>query len=789
MFQRVALIGCLALFTVLGSGVARSEADRTCEEANETASPKWNCYQIYDPKIEHVTIYDADVVDTDKKSKKVSSGFSNRVIESPKDKVLMCATNANSNINPNCTVDPTNSQVVDWYWFQYRRPSVYNHMSALAFFDGSWYAMWGSNNKRSPNKPQAKQLQAKGEIPKGFRIFPSYARIEGLAGQRIFLSKSPQKSDSAEGRREAYKQGWSDPDAPDAPPDLSNKGVFRQQLLRDQSKPFDPETNPENPDNRQWVPDLLVVDVDPAPDKEQKELWAFFTQNLGVGRGTYFARLKSGDGEWSVRKLNLKKTSLKPKSGYVFNSANAIQLQHQSGKTADRNGWVLVPVTPQNETDKDVVNDIAVLYTKDGGETWGAFPRITPDARFDLWEPMLVESPTTGQLFLYVRNRNKKDSPSSEMIIYSTSTDGGDTWSPFEPMPLEVPSLRAHAFSIGDRVVLIQHDFENGFSKGKGARQGERTGRIADGAPVGAAAPNERLNMALFFSRTGKIGSFMPGIAFTNNQEDVRTERNQRGTSYPHMTLIDDTLYVMHSSERSIRGEIISPMPPKNSYLLLPRSAVEIYKDGAPGWDRCPEDEPGVDYNRDDLFKTSYCTYKPTTNGSGMGYLTKQASVGVETDVADYDAGQMLQFQFDFASLKPEQFKNAKQRMALLTIGGPDEYGVVEVGHPGMADKVVYVQGKKVTVLGDYKFWTADFGVLTVFLYKDGVTLVLGGNKPVTVKKPIRWQKIFLGYGYTQGAAYKEQLFNPDGWFRYRSGHVKSRIVQQADLKALLKAL
>ncbi len=789
MFQRAVVIGWLCLFSVLGSGLAQAEGDSSCAKANETATPKWNCYTIYDPKIEHVTIYDADLVDTDKQSKKIIDRFENRIIESPKKKVLMCATNADSNINPNCQVDPNNKQAINWYWYQYRQPSIYNHMSALAFFDGSWYAMWGSNNKKNPNKKQTKQLKAKGEIPKDQRIYPSFARTEGLAGQRVFLSMSPQKSDSAEGRREAFKQGWSDPDAPDAPPQLSNKGIFRQQLLRDQLKPFDAKTNPENPDNRQWTPELLVVDVDPDPNKVQEELWAFFTQNLGRGRGTFFARLKSGDGEWSVRKLNLKKTSLNPKSGFVFVSANSIQLKHQTGKTADRNGWVLVPVTPKNDTDPDVMNDIAVLYTKDAGKTWDAFPRITPDPRFDIWEPVLVENPTTGQLFLYVRNRNKDNAPSSEMMVYSTSTDGGDTWSKFEPMPLEVPSLRAHAFSIGDRVVLIQHDFENGFSKRKGARQGERTGRIADGAPGGSFAPTERLNMALFFSRTGKIGSFVPGIAFTNNQEDIRTEKNQRGTSYPHMTLIDDTLYVMHSSERSIRGEIISPLPPKNSYLLFPRSAVEIYKDGTPGWDRCPGDEPGVDYNRDDLFKTSYCTYKPTTNGKGMGFLTKQASVGVETDVADYDAGQMLQFQFDFTSLKPEQFKNAKQRMALLTIGGPDEYGVVEVGRPGMADKVVYVQGDKVTVLGDYSFWKADFGVLTVFLHKDGVTLVLGGNKPVTVKKPIRWQKIFLGYGYTQGEAYKEQFFNPDGWFRFRSEHVKSRIVQQADLQALLAAL
>ncbi len=793
MTLRLAIAGCASLFVLAASGSAGADSIEKCADANAAASPRWNCYDFYDPKIEHVTIYDAKPLVTGEDVEDIKSRLLDRVIESPQNKVLMCATNEKSNINPNCTVDKKNNQRVDWYWYQFRAPSIYNHMSALAFFDGAWYAAWGANDKRTPNKKDEKELKKKGEIPKDYRMFPSNAETEGLAGQRVYLSVSPQKSDSAEGRREAFKTGWSNPDSPDVPPELSSKGVFRQQLLQHPGKPFDPVKNPENPDNRQWQPELLVVDLDPDPERVRSELWAFFTQNLGRGRGTYFGRLQHSDqnpdAKWDVRKLDLSKTSLNPKSGFVFVSANSIQLKHQSGATADRNGWVLVPVTPQNETDKKVVNDIAVLYTKDGGETWDAFPRITPAPQYNLWEPVLIEHPVTGDLFLYVRNRDKRGTPSSEMLIYSTSTDGGETWSAFQPMPLEVPSLRSHAFTLGDRIVLIQHDFENGFSGKKGAREGIRTGRISDAGPSVGFGSTERLNMALFFSRTGKIGSFMPGISFTNDQLQARSTENQRGTSYPHMFVIDDTLFTMHTSARSIRGEIISPLPPKDTYLLLPRTAVEIYKNDDPKWSSCPEDDPAVNYNRDDLYSSSYCTYKATHNENGMGFLTKQASVGVETDTADYAAGQALQFQFDFSGLEPDQFKNAKQRMALLTLGGPNDYGVIEVGRPKFADKVVYVQDGKVHVLGDNRFFGPNFGEINVILHKDGVTLALEGNEPVTVPKPIKWQKIFLGYGYTQGTPYKEHLFNPEGAFRFRSGRVKSRILEGAELKSALSSL
>ncbi len=662
-------------------------------------------------------------------------------------------------------------------------------MSAMAFFDDSWYVVWGSNNKRTPTRKQMEELKANGEIPEKHRLFPSFAVIEGVAGQRVLLSKSKQQVDSPEGRRDAFKSGWSQPGDPKVPPGQNYEGLFRTQLLRNPNKPFNKRTNPENPDNRQWQPELLVVDLDPDPNNRVEELWAWFTQNIGRNRGTYFGRLQHSDqnpdAEWVVKKIDLKSTSLNPKNGFVFVSANSLQMKHQTGATADRNGWVLVPVTPENETDPDVKNDIAVLYTKDGGETWNAFPRITPPPEFNLWEPVLVEHPVTGELFLYVRNRNRRGKSTSTLIVYSTSKDGGETWSPFEAMPLEVPSLRAHVIGVGERVVMVHHDFENSFAGETGARA-ERTGRMLAKAD---SASTERLNLSLFFSRTGKIGTFLPGVSITNDQEDNPLVENQRGISYPHMILVDDAIYAVHSSERSIKGEIIRPLPPEDQYLLLPRSAVEILGVDTPGWDTCPLDVPNHDYNRDEHYVASYCTYKATISDGGVVTVKKMASVGAETDIADYAADEMLQFQFDFTSQDLDALAAKDRRMALLTIGGPKEYAMVEIGRPGFADKVVYVQGDEVHVLGDYAYPHGQRGEINLFLHKDGVTLALSGNEPVTVPKPIKWQKIFFGYGYNQGPSYKENEFNPDSWFRFRSQNVKSRVVSASELQEILKDL
>ncbi|MEO1192041.1 MAG: hypothetical protein AAFY02_09810, partial [Pseudomonadota bacterium] len=414
----------------------------------------------------------------------------------------------------------------------------------------------------------------------------------------------------------------------------------------------------------------------------------------------------------------------------------------------------------------------------------------------------------TGHLFLYFKNREASGLPSSQMLLYSTSTDRGETWSAVEAMPLEVPGIGGHAFSFGNRIALIHHDFENGKSGVAGARQDDRTGRVTDSGPTGGYQDNDKINMALFFSRTGEIGTFLPGPTLTTNQLDIVTDDdgdpltnplpavtpanvfsllNQRGADLAHMTYMDDTLYMIHRSSRSIRGAVIDYLPDPNSFYLYPRTAVEIVRDDGDdknNWANCPGEPDGYLKNwRALFFDSSYCAYRVTFLEEGrtrlLPRLDRQASVSIETEQADFDAAEVLQLQFDFTSRLKSTFMGSKRRIALLTIGGPDDYGYIEVGNKAFPLDVVYVQGGSTTVLGSYDFERDNWGKVDVWVHNRGISIALEGStrKDICIEGGISWQKLFFGYGYTQGKSYLEQAYNPLGWFRFRTDHVKTRII------------
>ncbi|MEO1194403.1 MAG: hypothetical protein AAFY02_21840, partial [Pseudomonadota bacterium] len=324
----------------------------TCADANLTLAPgetPWNCYEFYDlstlpadnttnpvtpeeRRIHRVTIYDMEAVTLDA-SGGIEENWLQRVERSGPDnaKSLKCVVNEDQNPWVGCDEDASNALVRDWYWFDYGAPAIYNHMPALAFFDGAWWAIWSSNDKKTPSANETNDAQdglvSQGKIPSNHNMFPDYANIEGVTGQRILLSKSVAAADTPAGRRAAFLSGWSTP---------TPEGVFRDQLSVDPLSPYDPTTNPENPDNRQWAPDLLVVDVEQPVGGTTQELWAFFTQNLGDrGRGSYFGRLKRAADdpnpvpEWDVTRIDFTGLTIDPADGFAFLSANSLQLKHQ----------------------------------------------------------------------------------------------------------------------------------------------------------------------------------------------------------------------------------------------------------------------------------------------------------------------------------------------------------------------------------------------------------------------------------------------------------------------------
>ncbi|MEO1193695.1 MAG: sialidase family protein [Pseudomonadota bacterium] len=827
-------------FALLAAPPPINAGSDTCTAANSSlpVNEQWNCYEFYLPTFKYTTLYDMIPLEVRDEFGAVETlRWWDRVITIQETqngvpvtrRKVFCEINASYDTYVGCERDQTNTQARNWYYHVYENedttsllygPNIYNHMPALAFFDNAWWAIWSSNNRRTPSPVDTTMgeysFEKQGKIPVGHNMIPKYSDQEGVAGQRIILSKAPVIDDPArtdqEDREHAFLNNWTAPNL---------DGLFVDQMRKDPSDP----TSPVSPDNRQWAPDLLVVDVKQSSGVYVEELWAFFTQSLGPQRGTYWGRLQHSaqnpTAQWQVQKINFAGTDIGGigPGGFAFSAANALQLKHQSDMS--KNDRIILPVMPDNQDpDNGVRHDSAVLYTDDFGATWQTSSRLTPPPAFDIWEPIFAEHPETGTLFLYYRNFTRVDRPSSQMMLTSYSTDAGETWSPIEAMPLEVPSIGGHAFSFGKRIALIHQDFENGFSGPIGAREGVRTGRVTDAGPALGFQNNDRVNLALFFSRSGEAGTFLPGPTistnqvtnYTNDYESGATQMNQRGTDLAHMTLMDDKLYAIHRSSRSIRGVVVSHLPDDNTFYLYPRTAADIIPaSSGTGWEECPADG-GTDFDRELYFTSSYCTYTVDIDYDSENdvygprvRVERQASLSIETEQADFAAGEMLQLQFDVRSRLPESFTSDQQRMGILTIGGPQDYGYIEIGQwPLYKDKVLFVHGDNTTVLGDYNFQDQGRIEVTVFLYEDtlpgGSTqgkiqiIIEGVNSAKDSTNPREFpfdlgnipQKFFFGYGYTQGLSYEERDYNPQGWFRLLATRVKSRIADKSDLSTLV---
>lgn len=517
---------------------------------------------------------------------------------------------------------------------------------------------------------------------------PSPAAIEGVTGQVIVMATS------------TNFRSWSEPVEVFVDPEYTKNPVTR------------------DADARQWQPGMIVVG---------RELWVFWTQNHGETSGTYLSKLKGHNAKWETERLDLPQIP----RGYAFVSVNPIEL---------RSGRIMLPVTPFTSPRSN-----AVIYTDDRGKTWNVSEYVEPPRNVELWEPVVVEDPKKDNtVYMYMRNRNEEDHGSDRMFLFSESTDGGRTWSDPEFMPLEVVSSRAHALTVGGRVMVVHNDFENGKAGRPGREQ--RDGRTTDVvSPDHKRFPdNDRVNLALFMSREGTPGTFLPGPGISGEL---------RGVAYPQMEMLRDRLYVIHSlnGSRSIGGIIVDPVvPDSNKYLLYPRTSVVI------------------DEKNDKLS-----TYSALVKNRNTRRVEQQASVSIETDQVNYKNNQALELQFSFDS-RNRVLKGSDERMALLTIGGPDDYGVLEIGRPGYEEDIVFARGDDVTPITPYI--PDEWQDVEVRLHADGVTFTIGGEEK-TVGGAFDIQKLFFGYGYTQGKPYQEAEYNPDGYFLFRVNDVKSRTV------------
>ena len=362
----------------------------------------------------------------------------------------------------------------------------YNHDSSIAWFGDRWFCLWNANDPPAEGKP----------------------------GQLNYVSTS------RDGR---HMVASPEPSSP---------------IPTARSIPF------PCPKGTQWQPNLIVVDG---------ELWAVWSQN-SRDESQRLLRLESSPiptAKWRNERLlwdGNERPKIDGQSWRLFPTQNPIQLE---------SGRVLAPITMMGAKAADAPAGLSnswwatekrdsVLYT-DNGTTWHVSPgAVQPKRTWAQWEPTVWQLPD-GTVMMFARNndhrgRQEEGPRPAQMLLWSKSTDDGQTWTPHEYVPLETVASRMHVLPAGgDRYMMVHNDW-----------------------PAGQFV-SDRLNLALFFTRGPGI-DFVAGPGLTGTEPIV---------AYPQMWIHDNKLAISYSQGRqyrSIKVALVEPLPDPNRYYLFPRS-------------------------------------------------------------------------------------------------------------------------------------------------------------------------------------------------------------------------
>ena len=375
-------------------------------------------------------------------------------------------------------------------------PGLYNHCSTMAWFVDRWYAIWNANVVRGEGKP----------------------------GQKIYFSTS------LDGKQ------WLPRRALFADPELSDPAIPAQE-------------------SQQWQPSSIV---------DNGELWVIWSYaHRGPGsekpfRGCWLSKLTKPGAKWTSRKVlfgGKAHVTIQGKNYAVFPTQNAARL---------RSGRVLVPVTlmtggraegaPPYEELRWADRKIdSVIYTDDGGQTWGCSEGTSlPRYPWAQWEPTVWEQ-DDGTVMMLARTQDDRTPKKGGFHVYeylkwAISRDRGETWTAQDLVPLETAISRPHVVPcgprtpLGTRYIMTHHDAAD----------------ILDWST--------RHNLALYFNR-GTGFDFAPGITYTGIEP---------GVSYPHLWIHDDAIWVIYSTTKvtGIRVARISPLPDPNQLYIMMRNHV-----------------------------------------------------------------------------------------------------------------------------------------------------------------------------------------------------------------------
>lgn len=260
-----------------------------------------------------------------------------------------------------------------------------------------------------------------------------------------------------------------------------------------------------------------------------------------------------------------------------------------------KNGWILMSFTANG---KPEVNDnchVMVMLSKDNGKTWGD-PTIMGRGR--TWEPMIVQLPN-GELELYVSSEAAwfpSNGSLQQEIVYSRSTDNGETWTKFErasftpgcrdgmPVASVLQGNKGILFSIevigGNGPSIVKRDLNGEWDQtpwnGQDSEKRWRLGNIGGGgAPYMLQLPTGEIVVSAHLDQVGVWQTSRPKIIVGDNTGHNFTapvsplprslnviERND-GAYYNSLFLKDDNtvwLVITHSrynGDNRLLGEIM----------------------------------------------------------------------------------------------------------------------------------------------------------------------------------------------------------------------------------------
>ncbi len=473
------------------------------------------------------------------------------------------------------------------------------------------------------------------------------------------------------------------------------------------------------PDGVMWQPNLL--------NYYGRKLMCFWSLCHPIeksapleGSGTYMSVLDPLNGHrWVNHKIV---------DRYTINGRNTIGFPSQNPFLC-RSGRILVPVTfiDSSEQSGDETGNYhynVCIYSDDGGQSWEFSNPISQiDDRFAQWEPFFFEQ-ADGKLRAFMRNFTTGTPPGNcwQLTCSGTGSEKGQKVE-FEPEPRILSSKTRHTrcqvFRAGNgRFCLLHHDLFLHHGVGQWGWNPHRD-------------YHSRLNIALFFSRTGR-DDFVASVPIS---------RRNVVSTYPQGIEYDGKIYAAYTTGagdecRSIEGVCVSPAPTDDKYYIWPREKddvkmkVEYHEDGRRVVTRANPDE------RAGSVEIIECDGK-----TGL-FFKDEVSAGVDIPALDFEKSEKLGVRFRVKVLNLCE----KGKLVFCTFG---DRTPIRIALPANRRDTLYAYGlKQWQPVG--KFTGEDWEQIEAVFGRTDFSVAVGSGRKVRLDNPVTAPnpRLYLGDGF-----------------------------------------